>query len=84
MVGRRDYFATFEYRELSFAKNRILTMVSKFVMKYIWDCKTRNLLPELEHCWETVTDKIEYLTKYNKGFRTMWTSTNYILQLVRP
>jgi hypothetical protein len=39
--GRRDYFATFEYRELSFAKNKILTMLSKFVMIYIWGCKKK-------------------------------------------
>jgi hypothetical protein len=66
MVGRRDYFATFEYRELSFAKNRILTFLSKLVMIYIWGCKTRNFVPALEHCWETITDKIDYLLKFNK------------------
>jgi hypothetical protein len=84
MVGRRDYFATFEYRELSFAKNRILTFLSKFVMIYIWGCKTRHFIPELEQCWETISDKIDYLIKFNKNFRTMWTSTNFTTQIVRP
>ncbi len=70
-VGRRDFFTTFEYRELSCAKNKILTMISKYLMKYIWDCKTRQFLPELEHCWDTISDKVEYLTKCNKSFRTM-------------
>jgi hypothetical protein len=62
-VGRRDYFASFEYRELSFAKNKILTLLSKFIMKYIWDCKMRHFLPNLEHCWDIITDKVEYLKK---------------------
>jgi hypothetical protein len=83
-VGRRDYFASFEYRELSFAKNKILTLLSKFIMKYIWDCKTRQFLPNMEHCWDIVIDKVEYLSKYNKGFRTLLNSSNFILQNRRP
>jgi hypothetical protein len=83
-VGRRDYFASFEYRELSFAKNKILTLLSKFIMKYIWDCKTRHFLPDLEHCWDIITDKVEYLIKCDKGFRAMWNSSNYNLREPRP
>jgi hypothetical protein len=83
-VGRRDYFASFEYRELSFAKNRILTYLSKFIMKYVWDCKTRKFLPDIEHCWEIITDKFEYLNKYNSGFRKMLQSSNFNLQPHRP
>jgi hypothetical protein len=83
-AGRRDYFATFEYREFSHAKNRILTIVSKFIMKYIWDCKTRQFLPELENGWDTIREKIEYLVSFNKSFRLMWNSCNFILHPIRP
>jgi hypothetical protein len=84
VLGRRDFFTTFDYRELSCAKNKILTIVGKYLMKYIWDCKTRQFLPDLEHCWDTVRDKIEFLTKSNSSVRTMWNSTNYSLRLVPP
>jgi hypothetical protein len=84
VLGRRDFFSTFNYRELSSAKNKILTIVGKYLMKYIWDCKTRQFLPDLENCWDIVRDKIEFLTKSNSSFRTMWNSTNYSLRLVPP
>jgi hypothetical protein len=83
-VGRRDYFATFEYREFSFARNRILTIVSKLIMKYIWDCKTRLTLPQFENGWESITEKIEYLVASNNSFRTMWNSCNLMLHPARP
>ncbi len=84
IVGRRDYFATFEYREFSFARNRILTIVSKLTMKYIWDCKARLTLPEFENGWDSIREKIEYLVAFNKSFRTMWNSCNFILHPARP
>jgi hypothetical protein len=79
-VGRRDFFATFDYREFSIARNRILTIASKLVMKYIWDCKTRKTLPVFENGWDLLAEKIEYLIASNNSFRTMWNSCNLNLQ----
>ncbi len=83
-VGRRDFFATFDYREFSIARNHILTIASKLVMKYIWDCKTRQTLPVFENCWDLLVEKIEYLVASNSSFRTMWNSCNLNLHTDMP
>jgi hypothetical protein len=84
VVGRRDFLSIFNYRELSSARNKILTIVGKYLMKYIWDCKTRHFMPELENCWDIIRDKIEFLIESNSSFRTMWNSTNYNLRRDQP
>jgi hypothetical protein len=46
-VGRREFFTVFERAEFGIAKNRALTLISKFVTKYIWDCRNKRFLPTL-------------------------------------
>jgi hypothetical protein len=43
--SRREFFSTFNRRELNPAKNMVLTYLSKFVMKTLWDCKQRFVIP---------------------------------------
>jgi hypothetical protein len=72
LFSRREYFTNFERREIGCAKNMALTLIAKFILKYIWDCKTRFTLPETERCWDFLCDKILTLVSTNKKFRKLW------------
>ncbi len=71
-IGKRDFFTTFEYREFSFAKNKVLTVISKLVIKHIWDCRSRYTLPHLEDSWDILHERIGDLIRFNSTFRKLW------------
>jgi hypothetical protein len=77
--SRREYFTTFERRDFSHAKNLVLTIVSKFIMKVLWDCKLRFAKPTVEVCWEFICESISTLKANNKKFLTLWNSSGLIL-----
>jgi hypothetical protein len=70
--SRREFFATFERRDFSFAKNYLLTLVAKLTMKIIWDYRNRYRMPELEGVWENLTEEIKGLRGGNKKFQKLW------------
>jgi hypothetical protein len=47
-ITSREYFSTFERRELSNAKNKALTYISKILIFFIWLCRNRGNIPKLE------------------------------------
>jgi hypothetical protein len=47
-------------------------LIAKFLIKYIWECKTRFIIPELGHFWEFLNDKIMTLVCNNSKFRKLW------------
>jgi hypothetical protein len=56
--SRREYFTTFDRREASCSINSTLTLISKIVIKYIWDCRNRQCIPSVDSCLETIKEKI--------------------------
>jgi hypothetical protein len=77
--SRREYFATFNRRNLSFARNTVLTLISKLTIKSIWDCKLRFVVPTERGCWDTIRDEILSLTNSNKKFQKLWTDSGLYL-----
>jgi hypothetical protein len=71
-LSKREFFTTFERRELSSAKNTCLTICAKLLIKYIWECRNRSFVPLLEHCRHNLCDRLMMATKSNKKFRTLW------------
>ncbi len=67
-----DIFARFERRELTHPMNQCLTILSKFLIKYLWDCRSRNFVPTLEHCWECLHDRIILAGRNSKKFNNLW------------
>ncbi len=76
IIGKRDFFTTFEYREFSIAKIKVLTVISKLVIKHIWDCRTRYILPQLEDGWDILQERIGDLIRFNSTFRKLWIVSN--------
>jgi hypothetical protein len=79
LFSKREFFTDFNRRELSYTKNMMLTLLSKFLLKYIWDCKTRFMMPNINNCWETMCDKILTLTSINNKFRKLWEGSGFVL-----
>jgi hypothetical protein len=71
----REYFSTFERRGLSFASNTILTIVSKILINYTWECKTKKFLPKLDNCWDFFKERTALLIGTNNRFRKLWTTS---------
>jgi hypothetical protein len=81
VFSRREFFATFHRQELSYTKNLTLTVIAKFLIKYVWDCKTRFRIPEMENCWEFFCDKITFLVGNNNRFRKLWEGSGMAMNL---
>jgi hypothetical protein len=75
-IGKRDFFTIFEYGEFSIVKNKVLTVISKLVIKLIWDCRTRYILPQLEDGWDMLQERIGDLICFNSTFRKLWNVSN--------
>jgi hypothetical protein len=77
--SRREYFSTFERKEFSYSKNLVLTLISKLIMKILWDCKLRFAKPTVDICWELVHESISILRANNKKFLTLWNASGLTL-----
>jgi hypothetical protein len=78
--SRREFFSTFNRRELIPAKNLILTYISKFVIKTLWDCKQRFTIPNGEECWEWIKEELLVLCNGNTKFRKLWENSGFSLE----
>jgi hypothetical protein len=65
VFSRREYFSTFERRDASYALNQTLTIVTKIVIKYIWDCKFRFSTPNADDCLDNIKEKFQLQYEIN-------------------
>jgi hypothetical protein len=77
--SRREYFATFNRREMNPAKNLVLTIVSKLVMKTLWDCKLRFTIPTGVLCWDLIKEQLFVWQNTNAKFGKLWTNSGFHL-----
>jgi hypothetical protein len=69
--SRREFFATFERRNYSCAKNFLLTFFSKLVMKVIWDFRNHYSHLDRTKCWSVLSEELVTLKHSNKKFETL-------------
>jgi hypothetical protein len=72
VFSKRELFINFERRGFSIAKNTILTICAKFVLKYVWDCKNRQCAPNQENAIENLRDRLAMCKKNSIKFNTLW------------
>ncbi len=65
VFSRREYFSTFERRDASYALNQTLTIVTKIILKYIWDCKLRFSTPSSDGCLDNIKEKLHLQYEIN-------------------
>jgi hypothetical protein len=73
----REFFVNFERRGYTHPMNMALTIFAKFLIKYLWDCRNKFFIPNVEHCWDTLIDKITATAKTNGNFRTVWSNSGF-------
>ena len=64
---RSEIFGVFQSENED--NNKILFLATKFLQKYLWDCKLRNTLPRIEDLREIVTEDFRIMKKANNKFR---------------
>jgi hypothetical protein len=77
-VNRREFFGSFERRTFTYPMNKSLTFFSKFLMKYIWECKGKNVIPNSDQGWESICDKIISAGTAGRKFKKMWASAGLL------
>jgi hypothetical protein len=77
--SRREYFATFERKNFSYAKNMMLTLISKLTIKMLWDFKVRFSQPTVDVCWENLHETVSTLKSNNKKFSKLWEASGLSL-----
>jgi hypothetical protein len=76
--SRHEFLVIFERRGYTHPRNMALTIFSKFLIKYLWDCRNKSFIPNVEHCWDTLSDKITATAKINGNFRTVWSNSGFL------
>ncbi len=75
--SRREYFSTFERRNFSIAKNYLLTIISKLIMKILWDCRNHFSAPDRLKCWTVLSDELKVLKNSNKKFENLLEASGF-------
>ncbi len=72
VFSKREFFINFDRRGFSIAKNAILTICAKFLLKYLWDCKHRQCIPNSANAIEILRDRLAMCKKNSRKFNTLW------------
>jgi hypothetical protein len=52
-----------------------MTIVTKIIIKYIWDCKVHSFLPNVESCPDNIREKINILFGINSSLSKVITNS---------
>ncbi len=80
----REFFTTFDRQLFSFAKNQILTIVSKLIIKYVWECRNTKFLPTEENRKAFLYNKIISNKNSNRKFRNLWNTSAFTVPIDHP
>ena len=75
--SKREFFVDYDRRDFSFAKNRVLTIISKLTIKYIWDCRSRKTVPTTANCTTQVRDRLRKMSFASGTFKNFWLLSNF-------
>jgi hypothetical protein len=75
--SRKEYFCFFSRDGFTKEKIFILTFIAKTVLKFIWDCKQRFVLPTGNQCKTYLQQKITCNCSVNGHFKQMLLSTGF-------
>ncbi len=68
-ISRHELFTIFNRDD--FRKNDFLTIFSKLLLKYYWDCKQRSCIPTLQNAKIILRGELEVLVQCNAKIRTI-------------
>jgi hypothetical protein len=59
----------------SYALNQTLTIVTKIILKYIWDCKLRFSIPNADGCLDNIKEKFQLQYEINSPLSRFTTNS---------
>jgi hypothetical protein len=71
----------FDRPTFSPAKNQILTVFSKLLLKFLWDSKQRHCLPCLIHGKIAISSEITSMIETNKKFKSTFHNAGHLAVL---
>jgi hypothetical protein len=74
-ISRQELFTYFDRQGFTPARNNVLTVLSKLLLKFIWDCKQRQILPVVGHCKISMVLEIKSLMETNSKFKKTFLSS---------
>jgi hypothetical protein len=81
--SRTEFFTTFDRQASANAKNVVLTVFSKLLLKFLWDSKQRHTLPCTVHGRISISTEITSMTETNRKFKKLFQNsglgTNFVL-----
>jgi hypothetical protein len=77
VISRQELFTIFKRED--FRKNDFLTIFSKLLLKYYWDCKQRFCLPTLNNAKVTLIKELEILIQCNSKIRQIHANSGIML-----
>jgi hypothetical protein len=75
--SRTEFFTIFDRATFSPAKNYMLTVFSKLLLKFMWDSKQRHTLPCTVHCRVAIGTEIISMTEENVKFRKTFQASGF-------
>jgi hypothetical protein len=76
--SRKEFFIMFDSPTFSPAKNQLLTVFSKLLLKFLWDSKQRYNLPCLIHGKITISSELTSIIETNKKFKNIFHSAGHL------
>ncbi len=62
VIGRNELFLVQEENNILNSRSLIKTLIAKLYLKYIWDCRNRFAIPDLELAKENICQKMKTIT----------------------
>jgi hypothetical protein len=81
-LSRQEFFTHFDRHGFTPALNNVFTVLSKLLLKFLCDCKQRQILPVTNHCKISMVLEVKSLMEINSKFRKTFLSSGvgaYIL-----
>ncbi len=74
-LSRKELFTYFDRPGFTPARNNVFNVFSKLILKFLWDCKQRYILPTINHCKISIAMEIKSLLDINGKFKKIFMSS---------
>jgi hypothetical protein len=82
-ISRWDLFLIHMENENSTSSSITKTLIAKSFSKYIWECKTRNTLPDLNHCKNLTVDFFKNISLVSPSVREIIIDSGYSRRILQ-
>jgi hypothetical protein len=69
---------------LSTVSFSVFTIVSKLIIKYVWECRNKKFLPTEENRKAFLYNKIINIKNNNRKFRNLWNMAAFTVPIDHP